>query len=289
MQISIIIVTYNSLSLLPDCFKSINQYNDLNNDEIEIILVDNSPKPNAVQIENFVKNLSYSFDIQYIKSENKGYGYGNNIGIRNAKGKIAAIMNPDVRLIEPVFKKVIEIFEDTEVASLGFKQINGSTNFSYYRFPELYTPIIYTFLNRRANRNHSFNQKKYSLSGAFVFFRISHFYEIGLYDENMYMYLEEPDTAKRINNLKKKIIFDPSLKYLHLMEQKDDFNERLLDIGTNSISIYFKKNKLNLNKYLRLRILELRIHKIIFKLLRNTPRVKKAEAYIKSLSKEYDK
>lgn len=281
-KISIVIVTYNSYDLILDCINSIFQYNDLKKEEIEIIVVDNSPIAEGERLKKLLLD-QYFNDVIFIKNDNRGYGQGNNVGVKISKGEITVIMNPDIRLSEPLFKRTLELFNDNNVASLGFKQINGVADFSFFRFPELFTPILYSIINRRDNNKDLFNQYKYSLSGAFVFFRKKDFVDIGMYDEDFFMYLEEPDVAKRINNIGKKVLFDNSKSYIHLMDHKESFNAHLLDIGTNSIKLYFNKHNLNLKKYIRSRLLELRLHKILFGILGNKVRKEKAEAYTKTL------
>ena len=287
MKISIIIVTYNSINLMKDCIDSIYTKNDIGKDEIEIIVVDNSSDMEGEKLKLFLDN-NYLNQIKFIKNKNLGYGHGNNLGVRAAQGDIVLIMNPDVRIKDPLFLKTLAYFNDPSVASVGYQQINNVSNFSYYRLPELHIPILYTIQNRFDNNRGKFNQHKYSLSGAFVFFRKSDFIIAEMYDENMFMYLEEPDIARRLNKMNKKIIFDKTLKYVHLMNHKDDYNEKLLDIGTESIAIYFTKHNLDLNKYINSRIFELKLHKLLFTLTCNFSRVKKAQAYINSLVKAYE-
>ena len=54
---------------------------------------------------------------------NGGYGQGNNIGIRKASGSVILIMNPDVRLVQPIFAKALAHFEKTKVVMLGMIQM----------------------------------------------------------------------------------------------------------------------------------------------------------------------
>jgi GT2 family glycosyltransferase len=284
IKLSIIIVTYNSYDLILDCINSVFHYNDIETDELEIIVVDNSSVSEGERLKKLLFE-KFADKITFIKNNNKGYGHGNNIGIKHSNGGIIAIMNPDIRLKEPIFKKVLETFKDDHVASLGFKQINGAGDFSFYRFPELFFPFLYSIKNRNDNNSERFDQHKHSLSGAFVFFRKKDFEKIGFYDESFFMYFEEPDVAKRITQLDKKVIYDNSKSYIHLMEQKESFNLKLLDIGSDSLKKYFVKHHLNLKTYLDLRIIELKLYKIIFMFLRNKDRVNKADAYLKSLRK----
>lgn len=283
-KISIIIVTYNSYDLILDCINSIFRYNDLDENEIEIIVVDNSSDFESERLKNLLFT-EFKNKVKFIKNENKGYGHGNNVGAKISKGEIIAVMNPDIRLSEPVFKRTLEIFEDHQTASLGFKQIDGNRNFSFYRLPELFFPLSSSIKTRNENNTDKFNPNIHYLSGAFVFFRKKDFEEIGMYDENFYMYFEEADITRRINRINKKSVYDCSKSYIHLMEQKDDFNERLLGIGTESIKIYFDKYDLNVKKYIKLRLAELRIHQILFSILGNRGGKARAKAYIKSLRK----
>ena len=119
-ELSIIIVTYNSQTVIKDCLQSIQKFNDIGN-ELEIIIVDNSPK---FEIEDFVKRLNLNLDIKMIHNpQNGGFGQGNNIGAKKAKGEIFFFLNPDTILIEPIFKFMLGEFENKRLGCAGFRQI----------------------------------------------------------------------------------------------------------------------------------------------------------------------
>lgn len=284
MKISIIIVTYNSMRLIKDCIDSIYKFSDLKDDEFEIIVVDNSSIEEGEIIRNFLKT-EYHNRIIFIKNENLGYGHGNNIGIRNAKGDIIAIMNPDVRLTEPLFQKTLSHFSDKNIATVGFSQKNGSTDYSFFIKPEFFIPLYSSYKLKIDNKLKHFDPRIHYLSGAFVFFRKTDFEKIGLYDESIFMYFEEPDVALRLEKFGKSTIFDSTKSYIHLIEVKDAYNLRLLDIGTEAIKIYFTKHQFNLKNYLSKRFIELRFHKFLFTITGNKDRVEMAKAYINSLRK----
>lgn len=284
MKLSVIIVTYNSIQLIKDCIDSVFQYNDLPDDELEIIVVDNSPEEEGEKLRLFLEK-NYQDRVRFIKNENLGYGHGNNVGIKASTGDILAIMNPDVRLMEPLYQKAFTHFlEDRKIASVGFQQKNGFSDYSYFENPEFFVPVFSSLLLKRANKMQNFNPKKHYLSGAFVFFRKEDFQKIGLYDEAFFMYFEEPDVANRLQKAGKKSIFDPSRSYVHLIEVKDDYNVKLLDIGTESILMYFKKFNFDVKSYLRKRIFELHMYNLFFLLTGNKRRRETAQAYIKTLS-----
>lgn len=284
MKLSIIIVTYNSLTLITDCIESILKYNDLDPDDLEIIVVDNSSAEEGLKLENYLQEFKPN-KIRFFKNKNLGYGHGNNLGISVAKGEFIAIMNPDVRLQEPLFKKAFYNFRDDEVATVGFKQHNKQNNYSFFTSPEHFIPIITHLELKIANKYNKFISKKHYMSGAFVFFRKKHFEEIGLYDDSFFMYFEEPDVSLRFGKIGKKSIFDFTKSYCHLIEVKDDYNITLLDIGSASIELYFRKHNFNLQKYISKRVFELQIHRLVFSITGNKKRVKMANAYINSLRK----
>jgi GT2 family glycosyltransferase len=193
MKISIIIVTYNSQSLISDCLQSILDYADISLDEIEIIVVDNSSGENAEELKSRVENHSVAKKIKtkYIHNvANLGYGQGNNIGIFNSTGDIVCIMNPDVRFTEPLFKDVLLKFEDSNLALLGYKQ-TGGFDYSFYMKPELKSAFS-GWKMKLLNKRDSFNPKKHYLSGAFFFIDKNKFSQIGMFDEKIFMYFEEP-------------------------------------------------------------------------------------------------
>jgi len=91
--VSIIILNYNAGQLLTDCVNSILQ-SDYSN--YEIIVVDNASKDQSH------RKCKQSFSQIHLieNAENLGYCEGNNVGIRNSKGELVVILNPDT-LVEP--------------------------------------------------------------------------------------------------------------------------------------------------------------------------------------------
>lgn len=108
-KVSIIIVTYNSEKDIYDCISSIIEFSDIPLVEIELVVVDNN-STGCDTMFNKLKTL-WGEDIVLIKnSSNGGYGQGNNMGIRQSSAPVVLVMNPDVRLVCPIFKKAIDLF-----------------------------------------------------------------------------------------------------------------------------------------------------------------------------------
>lgn len=93
MQLSIIIINYNTFNLTCNCIQSL--YNKLTDLEFEIILVDNASV--ECDPELFKKKFP---DIKLVKSfVNTGFTGGNNLGIENASGEYLLLLNSDTELI----------------------------------------------------------------------------------------------------------------------------------------------------------------------------------------------
>ena len=219
-KISIIIVTYNSESLIYDCLESVFKNNDID-DELEVIVVDNLSE----NVDSMFQNIKDKFrdDIVLVKNNiNGGYGQGNNVGIRIAKGDILMIMNPDVRLVEPVFKSIISTLNKTNVVMVGLQQyITNETKGQSLLFIE--NSIIGLFKNKIYSLFNIFIQSEMCISGSCFFVDKKAFSELGLFDENIFMYGEELDIHKRFSKKSKlyKMVYNKSLRYKHLVSDRE--------------------------------------------------------------------
>ena len=91
--VSIIILNYNAGKLIEECINSIYQSNYKN---FEIIVVDNNSKDKShVQCKEKFPSIN-----MIENKKNLGYCEGNNVGIRNSKGKFVVILNPDT-IVDP--------------------------------------------------------------------------------------------------------------------------------------------------------------------------------------------
>jgi GT2 family glycosyltransferase len=224
-QLSLIILTYNSEAYIYDCLKSVFQYNDIG-DSLEVIVVDNNSRNYQLMYDRI--KLLYP-QVQIIPNDqNGGYGQGNNIGVRASTSPIVAIMNPDVRLIMPVFGKFIETLSDEHVIMCGGKQFATLTQANpsfYYDFTE--SGFRQTIGHILCHKLDKYNEKRMWLQGAFFAIKKYEFEQIGLFDENIFMYEEECDIhiriKKSISNFSIKYL--PQLKYIHLTEKRP-FSEK---------------------------------------------------------------
>lgn len=285
-KISIIIVTYNSENLIYECLDSICKYNDIG-DALEIIIVDNKSTNGALMFSNL--NEKFGNKIILINNgKNGGYGQGNNVGIRAASAPLIMIMNPDVRLLHPVFSKAVNYFEIYNIAMLGMLQMTSANARGLSFSTKLDYPAVFNvFITVIANKLNYYNSKAMFLSGSCFFIDKSIFTKLGLFDENVFMYGEENDLHHRLNKLKSNngIIYDKKMSYLHLSEN------RPLSIKTNvqmlKANLYFcEKNNICKKNCLERFILNAQLFKLIAIMRLNLEQVKFYNEWLNVLKRE---
>lgn len=226
MDISIIIVNYNSFNLLKQCLDSIIAYTkDIS---YEVIIVDNNSTEGNVekQICNYDK-------IKLIKNlENRGFGAANNQGLTIANGKYVLFINNDTVLLENSIKAVFEFAEEkNDNLIIGCKLLNqdNSLQYSVYNFPSLLNIItsnLFLYLifpkSKYFNKYHLMNKRIQKntevdvVTGAFLFATRESIKHLGGFDERFFFYNEETDLCYRFKLNGGKIFYYPETSIIHL-------------------------------------------------------------------------
>lgn len=231
MELSIIIVTYNSASYIEKCIKSIIE--NTKNIKYEIIVVDNSSKDDTIAR---IKNINCSL-ITIVESENNGFNYGNNRGIEIAKGEYICLLNPDTIIINNAFEILISgMREDYNLGLCGARLLdeNLNENISIGVFPSIKESLLKMFNIRNKKYFYaSENKRKIVVDypiGADFLFKSSLIEEIGYLDENYFLYFDETDYAYRIKNNGYKACIFTEAKIIHLQgkstESLSEFAEK---------------------------------------------------------------
>lgn len=237
-KLSIIIVTYNSEKDIYECLDTIYSHCDIPIKELEVIIVDNN-STDCDTMFNKVKTL-WGEDIVLIKNNsNGGYGQGNNVGIRQCSAPVVLIMNPDVRLVCPIFKKAIDRFsKDKSMCILGMKQwltLEEPSSNSFTCTSRM-NGYLSTILSALCTRLDFYIAKYMHFSGSCFFINKAMFEAVGLFDENVFLYGEEDDIHYRLMHRFKdcKMKYDKSLRYLHLTKERQPdikYEKTLIDVA----------------------------------------------------------
>ena len=248
MQVSIIVVNYNTKDITENCIASIiTQTKDV---EYEIILVDNGSTDGSK--EYFERRN----DIKYIYSkENLGFGKANNLGNRYANGEFLFILNSDTILIENSIKILKDFFEANErklnIGVLGavlcdenLNRINSAGSFPQikYYISDYLNLFFKTKYKTYDNIEFKDITKVDMVSGADMFLRRDLFNKVNGFDEDFFLYFEETDLQKRISNLSKTNYIINQTKIIHLEGASSKVNNWKRKIIQNSQTLYFKKN-----------------------------------------------
>jgi GT2 family glycosyltransferase len=238
MDLSIIIVSYNTKKLLEDCLKSIyDGYKDTGGYKMETFVVDNGSNYNVKsQISNLKKKYKKLNIILIENKENLGFAKANNLGAKNSKGKFIFFLNPDTKVCPGSLEKVVKFLEThPSVGIVGPQLLNedGSFQPSTGLFPSLPSLIIekpIDFLEKVFKENaHSFlgyfavKWRKFKeptrvdwVSGAALMCRREVFEEIHGFDGNFFMYFEEVDFCLRSQKAGWEVYFLPQARIYHL-------------------------------------------------------------------------
>lgn len=254
-KLSVIIVSYQAVDLLRDCLNSIEKYNDIG-DGLEVIVSDNSPD---MQLYD---EISRDYPtVKLVKNENIGFGAGNNRGFEVSSGEYLLFLNPDTKLVEPIFAFAVEKFEtDRDLAMFGIQQTDENGNFidSFKIFGFCGPKTIFGYLRLKGYRKAGkFKDGKMFLLGADLFLRRSAFLQAGKFDEKIFMYNEEEDLTRRIKLYSdaKKMAFYRERKLIHLCGGTEERNEeshlRALRRGLPALKYCAEKYSLSYKKIIK--------------------------------------
>ena len=231
MDVSIIIVNYNTISLTLDCIKSI--YEKTQGISYEIIVIDNNSNDDIDIIKEKYPKICI-----YKSKENLGFGRANNLGYKKSKGKYIFLLNPDTILINNAIFELYSFLNDhSEVAIAGGllfdENMNNNISFKLY-FPSLFDELnnltahimSYCMDKQFYNnlRNKHFGYVSYVI-GADMMIRREDIEKYGLFDPSFFMYFEETDLSRRYKKYGRKSAIIDSSKIIHLEGKSFDYNE----------------------------------------------------------------
>ena len=182
-DLTVIITTFKSDLKIENCLNSINS-------QIKVIIIENSKS------ESFKINIEKKFtNVECIlPKENLGYSKANNLGLLKVKTKYALILNPDTVLDSEAINNFLEFTKNYEDFAIVGPNQNEKIKNNFKATP--------------------FEVKK--IKGYAMFLNLSKFSNIGYFDENFFLYLEEIDLCKRVKKIKEKIYVDPNIQVLHI-------------------------------------------------------------------------
>lgn len=238
--LSVIVLNFNTRELLKNCLEATLLSKGFSRGELEVIVVDNASSDDSVEKarEKFPKVKLI------VNKENVGFAAGNNVGIREARGKYILLLNSDTKVESNTLCSMIRIIEqDRKIGAATCKLIlgNGRLDPACHRgFPTPWNAFTYFIfpLEKIFPKNKLFGGyhqgwKSYStlhevdaISGAFFMIPKKVIEKIGLLDESFFMYGEDLDWCYRIKEAGYKIMFNPAVTTIHYKKQSGRQQDR---------------------------------------------------------------
>lgn len=225
-ELSIIIVDYKSQKYsLPLVFDLEKRLEHL---KFEIILVDNDPGNNNALV--FQKEFERFKNVKVIKAkENKGYGAGNNLGAKEAKGEYLLLLNPDIEVCDDAIEKMLDFLakhsEVGAVTSLLYHLDKKLQRNFFGNFQHLAGITIKRWWNLPVDLSKDFFYVD-MVSGAAMMLKRELFEKISGFDENFFMYIEDDDLCRRITKLGYKNAVLTTAKIIHFEGQSSTSFEK---------------------------------------------------------------
>lgn len=249
LDLSLAIVTYNNAAIIEKTVKSIIE-NIPKEKKYRLYIIDNNSSDNTLDIVKNIKGNIEIFDLNV----NNGFGFGHNKVLEYLNSKYHLVVNPDITLEnqDQINKMLKFMDENPDIGMLSPLIVN--TDFSIQYLCKT-NPTVLDMLIRRISPNILPNrQDRYVLkdtgynktmnidyaSGCFLVFRTKVFQELKGFDEDFFMYLEDADITRRVNEVSKAIFF-PDARVVHAWERGGHKSLKLALITIKSMRVYFKK------------------------------------------------
>ncbi len=186
-KITIVINTFKSEDKIHQCLDAISS-------EFKVIIIENSNDKNLKEIlEKKYKNVEC-----FLTGENLGYAKGNNLGLSKVKSQYALILNPDAIVEKNTLNNFLVSAERLgDFSIIGPAKQDEFKNSDYLK-----------------NKNQIFEVN--SVKGFAMFLNLNQFKDIGFFDDNFFIYLEEIDLCLRLKKNNKKIYLDKNILINHI-------------------------------------------------------------------------
>lgn len=226
MDVSIIIVNWNTCDISRDCLRSIAE--QTKGIAYEVIFVDNASSDDSVEM---VKN-EFPQIVLVSNSENKGFAAANNQGMKVARGRYVLLLNSDTLILDNAIAKTVAYADKhPEAGVVGCRVLNQDrtlqpTCFMYPSLLNLFLSSTYLYKllprSRFCGREHMSwwdrnNEMEVDvITGCFMLVRQEAIKDVGLMDESFFMYAEETDWCYRFQKAGWKNFFSPEGEIIHL-------------------------------------------------------------------------
>jgi len=248
MDISIIIVNYNTEDLLKNCLNKV--FEKTSGLDFEVIVVDNASSDNSCQMVKEIFPHTHLIE----SNENLGFGCGNNLGIKVAKGKYVFLLNSDCELKNNSIKILFDFMENNPNCGASGGNLydkndnyNAALGLQYPLSEWITTHSILKFIYYKKYKELRYYQQNFNrtkscevgfITGADLMIKKTILDEVGSFNPQFFMYFEETELQWRIKKAGYKIFFVPESEIYHLEGGSPTPKKKLLML--QSEFLYFR-------------------------------------------------
>jgi hypothetical protein len=253
-DVSVIIVNWNTREILSNCLRSV--YEQTQEIKFEVIVVDNASLDGSAEM---IKQV-FPQIILIENRENRGFAAANNQGMKIAKGRYVLLLNPDTIVLDGAIQKSVAYAEThSDIGVLGCqvwlndKEIQQTC----FAFPSVAGLIVQKMGFRRLfPRSRVFGWIDYGwwdrkspmdvdvVSGMFMLVRKPAIDQVGVMDEDYFIYAEETDWCRRFRKAGWRCVFAPIARIIHLdggNKSTDLVKVKMYVQMQKSVLIFYKK------------------------------------------------
>jgi len=200
MKLSVVIVNYNVRMYLEQCLQSVQKA--LEGIDGEVFVVDNHSTDDSVA----VLKRDYAWVKLLENADNVGFARANNMAIRQAQGDYVLLLNPDTIVGEDTFRQVLAFMDShPKAGGAGVMMRNEDGSLAPESRRALPTPWVSCLKMIGFDKRYYMSHLPWEesgrievISGAFCFLRRKALDEVGLLDEDFFMYGEDIDLSYRL-------------------------------------------------------------------------------------------
>jgi len=235
-SVSVVIVNYNGRRWLTDCLRSLRQL-VYPQDRLQVIMVDNGSKDDSITLarKTFPK-------VRIIRSERNNYCYANNLGIKAAKGEYVAFLNNDTQVDKNWIKELVKVMEsDEKIGGVGGKIffMDGKLNSTgHMELPDFYWTD--RGFAEKEKGQYDTQEEMGSITNAASLYRKASLNDVGSFDEDFNMYLEDVDIGIRLRQKGWKIVYCPKGIVRHQVHGTATLDQVFLGVEKNRLLLLAK-------------------------------------------------
>ena len=265
LMLSIVILSWNTEALLKQCLESLEEGCE-GIGGCEVVVVDNGSTDGSSEMVRKYQIRNTKYKIRLIENQsNLGFAKGNNIGIKQARGKYIMLLNSDTIVEKGSMAKLVNYLDQhSEVAAVSPLLLNEDGSYQkdpcYLKSPSLlfvflyYNPItrkiVSKFLPHLLYSSADFTKPSLIelVSGAAVMLRKEILEKVGGLDEDYPHFFEDVDLSYQLRKLGFRLVLIPEAKVIHLggrslqpkikKEGKDEF----YFLNFYGLFLFFRKN-----------------------------------------------